>query len=322
MSKSVLVTGSFGNIGQGTLSKLLDEGHKVICLDMDSPKNRVVAKRYGDQITTVWCDICDFDNVARAVEQVDVVIHLVGIIPPLSEQNPELADRVNVGGTKTIIRAMENSPGTGRLIFASTFGVFGMVQDRTPPLSNDSPVCPTDHYGRSKVAAEAAIRASSLDWSILRICAAPPLELTPGAAHDPSTLFEMSADARIEFVHPEDVSTAFCRAASCDEAIGKTLFLGGGKACQMSGLEFASNIVRANGISGGMPARAFKPSSVPEFYGDWVDTRESQRLLQFQNQNMDVFVRQVRNNLGWKYHLVRLIAPLARRMLLKTSPYL
>jgi len=322
MTKSVLVTGAFGNIGQGTLSKLLEEGHTVICLDKESPKARAIAKTYGEKITTVWCDICDYDNVARAVEQVDVVIHLVGIIPPLSEQNSELAERINVGGTEIVIRAMENSSGTRRLIFASTFGVFGMVQDRTPPLLNDSPVCPTDHYGRSKVAAEEAIRASSLDWSILRICAAPPLEIAPGAAHDPSTLFEMSADARIEFVHPEDVSTAFCHAVNCEEAIGRALFLGGGKACQMSGLEFASNIVRANGIPGGLPTMAFKPSPVPEFYGDWVDTRESQRLLQYQNQTMDVYIQQVRNKLGWKYYLVRVIAPLARRMLLKSSPYL
>ncbi|MGI9288464.1 MAG: NAD-dependent epimerase/dehydratase family protein [Pseudomonadales bacterium] len=322
MSKSVLVTGAFGNIGQGTISKLLDEGHTVICLDRESPETRKVANKYGKKIATVWCDICDLDNVVKAVERVDVVIHLVAIIPPLSEQNSALAERVNVEGTKTVIRAMENSPRTKRLIFASTFGVFGMVQDRTPPLLNDSQVCPTDHYGRSKVAAETAIRASSLDWSILRICAAPPLEINPGAAHHPSTLFEMSADARIEFVHPEDVSTAFCRASSCEEAIGKILFLGGGKACQMSGLEFASNIVRGNGIPGGLPTTAFKPSSVPEFYGDWVDTRESQRLLRFQNHTMKAFVQQVQINMGWKYYLVRLIAPLARRILLKSSPYL
>ncbi len=132
----------------------------------------------------------------------------------------------------------------------------------------------------------------------------------------------MSADARIEFVHPEDVSTAFCHAVNCEEAIGKALFLGGGKACQMYGLEFASNIVGANGIPGGLPTTAFKPSSVPEFYGDWVDTRESQRLLQFQNQTMEVFVQQVQTNLGWKYHLVRLVAPLASQVLLKNSPYL
>ena len=173
----------------------------------------------------------------------------------------------------------------------------------------------------TKVAAEEAIRSSDLAWTILRICAAPPLEIVAGAAHDPSGLFEMSADARLEFVHPEDVSTAFCSAVTCDAAVGKILFLGGGTACQMTGLEFATNMIKGNGISGSLPASAFKSCSVPEFYGDWVDTKESQRLLKFQHFTMDDFIRHTQKNMSWKYYLIRLISPLAKRTLLKSSAY-
>jgi len=321
MATTVLLTGAFGNIGQETLKKLLASGHDVVCLDRETTQTRQVAKTYSGQIRVAWGDIGDESALASALEGVDCVVHLVGIIPPMSEEKPELAERVNVGGTQAVIAAMEHSGSVRRLIFASTFGVYGQVQDREPPLLNDSPVTPDDTYGRTKVAAEEAIRASALDWTILRICAAPPVEMPKGGVHDPSTMFEMSADARIEFVHPDDVSTAFCNAVDCDEAIGKTLFLGGGKDCQFLALDFANNMIKGNGISGGLPAEAFKPCSIPEFYGDWVDTAESQRLLNFQNHHMDHFAEHIRESVGWKYYLVRLISPLAKRALLKSSAY-
>ena len=321
MSKTVLLTGAFGNIGQGTLRKLLAAGHQVVCLDRKTGPTEKIAHSFADKIRTVWGDIGDAAVLAKALEGVDTVVHLVGIIPPLSEIDGGLAERVNVGGTKAVIEAMQKLPGTRRLIFASPFGVFGRVQDREPPLTSNSALNPDDNYGRTKVAAEEAIRSSGLDWSILRICAAPPLEIVAGASHDPSSLFEMSADARLEFVHPEDVSTAFCSAVTCDEAVGKILFLGGGTACQMTGLEFATNMIRANGISGDLPAKAFIPCSIPEFYGDWVDTRESQNLLNFQHFSMDDFVQHAQKKMGLKYYLIRLISPLAKRVLLNASAY-
>jgi nucleoside-diphosphate-sugar epimerase len=293
-----------------------------VCFDRETPLTRKTAGEYSGRIKAVWGDIGDSAVLAQALDGVEIVIHLVGIIPPLTEQDGELTERVNVGGTRAVIAAMEASPTARRLIFASTFGVFGSVQDREPPLRNDSVVSPDDNYGRTKVAAEEAIRSSSLDWTILRICAAPPVEIPEGGAFDIGTIFEMSADARIEFVHPQDVSAAFCNAVNCDESIGKTLFLGGGKNCQFSGLQFASNMVRGNGIKGGLPAAAFKPCPTPEFYGDWVDTGESQRLLQFQQHTMEDFVTHTARAMGWKYHLFRLISPLARRAILKHSPYL
>ena len=322
MTKTVLLTGAFGNIGKETLNKLMAAGHKVVCLDRETPQTREVADEYAGRISVVWGDIGDPAALARSLEGVDTVVHLVGIIPPLSEQDIELAERVNVRGTRSIIAAMEASPSARRLIFASSMAVFGTHQDREPPLRNDSIVSPDDNYGRTKVAAEEAIRSSNLNWTILRICAAPPVEIPAGDTHDISTMFEMSADARIEFIHPEDVSTAFCNAVVCDQSIGKSLFLGGGKTCRLSGLEFASNMVSGHGITGGLPAAAFKPCPTPEFYGDWVDTQESQRLLRFQHYTMDDFIGHMRQAMGWKYYLVRLISPLAKRSFLKHSPYL
>lgn len=153
MKTKVLLTGGFGNIGKATLDKLLKIGHAVVCLDRETVQTRKIAEEYAGQVNTVWGDIGDPAVLGKALEGVEVVVHLAGIIPPLTEQDPELAERVIAGGTRTIIAAMEASTSAKRLVFASTFGVFGRVQDREPPLRNDSITSPDDHYGRTKVAA-------------------------------------------------------------------------------------------------------------------------------------------------------------------------
>lgn len=57
---------------------------------------------------------------------------------PATERVPGLAQKVNVDATENL------------------------VQDRRPPLRVDTPVRPTDEYGRHKVACEQAIRQSRL----------------------------------------------------------------------------------------------------------------------------------------------------------------
>lgn len=146
---------------------------------------------------------------------------------------------------------------------------------------------PDDHYGGNKTEAEEAIETSGPDRTHPAYLRGAPVDIPKGASHNISTMFEMSANARIEFIHQEDVSTALCNAASCDGAAGKRLFLGGEPRCQLLGLQFASNIVAGSGIKSGLPAEAFKPSPVPEFYGDWVDMQEAQQLLDFLHHTMD-----------------------------------
>ena len=132
---------------------------------------------------------------------------------------------MNLDATRSLIELLEASPTVNRLVFASSVGIFGDVQDREPPLRVDTPVSPTDEYGRQKVACEQAIRQSRLQWSILRLAAVTPIHLQ---AQDPSIMFEFSPDARFEFLHPADAGTAFARAVACEGAIGKTLYIAGG----------------------------------------------------------------------------------------------
>ena len=319
MSKRVLLTGAFGNIGTYAINFLLDRGYALTCVDRKLPSTQTVASAFEGRIRVVWADITDPAVWPGALEGVDTVIHLAAIIPPLTETNPELANRVNVGATEDLIAAMERA-GVKRLIFASSVAVYGKLQDREPPLTPDSPYRPDDHYGETKLACEKAIHASTLDWSILRISVAPPVSVKfIGGSHDFEMIFDIAVDTRIEYVHPADCALAFANAVDCDEAIGKHLLLGGGESCQCSGKEFNDAIMGAYGIPP-LPNDIFKKGT-PAFYGDFLDTAESQRLLQFQQHSLIESFAQTRKSVGALYYVIRALGPIIRPLLASRSPY-
>jgi nucleoside-diphosphate-sugar epimerase len=316
----VLVTGALGNIGEYTLRALLDEGHEAVAFELTSKGARKRAAQLDCRIKLVWGDITDRASVRAALEGIDAVIHLAGMVPPHVERNSELSRRVNVGGTENLIGEMERSSDAKRLVFASSIGVFGEIQDRVPPLRVDTPVTPTDEYGRQNVSCEEAIRKSSLSWTIARLGAAVPTRLL-GTHYDPRAGFSISADARIEFIHPGDAGLAFCRAAACEQAIGKLLYIGGGARCQMVVNGFYNDLMDGIGI-GPIPTDAFIRDSRPRFTGDWMDTEESQRLLRYQTRGLEELKADMRAGLGTLAPIVRMARPLATWFYVRSSPYL
>ncbi len=316
----VLVTGALGNVGAYTLDALLREGHDVVAFDVVSTRARKAAARVDSRVRVVWGDICEPASVGAALDGVEAVVHLAAIIPPQVEKAPDLARRINVDGTRNLIEQMIASGTARRLVFASSMGVFGDVQDREPPLRAQTPVSPTDDYGRHKVACEQAIQASVLHWSILRLAVAVPTRLR-GAPFDVRTGFEISADARVEIIHPADAATAFAHAVDCEAVTGKILHVGGGEKCQLRHADFFNELMGGIGI-GPLPAEAFIRREFPRFMGDWVDTQESQRLLRYQERGLEELKEDMRSDLGLLVPLIRLFRPLVNGFMLRASPYL
>jgi nucleoside-diphosphate-sugar epimerase len=314
----VLLTGALGNIGLSTLQALLVEGHDVVAFDLESRRARKLASRFDGRVHVIWGDITRPESIRHALEGVEAVIHLAGILPPYADRMPDLARKVNLDGTRNLIAEMEASDTARRLVFASSHGIVGDVQDREPPLNVDTPVSPTDEYGRHKVECEQAIRQSGLRWSILRLAAVTPIHLQ---AQDPSIMFEFSPDARFEFLHPADAGTAFARAVACEETIGKTLFIAGGANCRMTYGEFINSLMGAIGI-GPIPSEAFIRKRPPRFFGDWVDTDESQRLLQYQKRGLAEQLDDMKQDFGPLVPLIRLVRPLATWFVIRGSAYL
>ena len=128
-------------------------------------------------------------------------------------------------------------------------------------------------------------------------------------------LFSIDPDTRLEWVHPEDVALAQVRAIETPDAFGKILMIGGGEACRLTFREFYGAMFDATGV-GRFPRDAYGRG---EYYCDWLDTDESQRLLYYQQHSFDHFVSELRHASRFTRPLTRAVAPLIRWFMLRYS---
>lgn len=308
----VLITGAFGNIGGATVAELIRQGHQVRAFDLPTPATQRVAARFQGQIDVHWGDIRDAAAVERATADREVIIHLAAVIPPVSDEQPALAEAVNVGGTRHIIAAAQAQAVPPRVFLASTFDVFGPTMHLPPPRRVTDPVVPTNGYTRHKIDCEGLIKQSGLRWTIGRFCDVP-------IARDPHPImFDIPLDARFEVIHRADLALALVNLLACDEAWRQTLLLGGGARCQIRYRDYLFGLLNAMGI-GTLPEAAFTQQP---YCTDWLDTEYSQHLLHYQRHSFDDIVREIAAGLTWQRLAVSLLRPIVRRRLLKLSPYL
>ena len=170
----ILVTGAAGFVG----------GHLVPALQAMFPDAAVIASSF---------DVTDADAVRSAVQATrpDACIHLAAISAiPAAQADPDLAWRVNLGGTLTLARALAELPGC-TLLFASTADAYGQSFKRGVALDESAALNPMNIYGATKAAADLALGAMARDG--LHVIRARPFNHTgPGQ----SASFVVAAFAR------------------------------------------------------------------------------------------------------------------------------
>jgi dihydroflavonol-4-reductase len=144
-----LVTGAAGFIGAHVVDALLAEGAAVRCFDAAEPAE-------GDRIgVDEWIlgDVCDEDAVTRALDGCDAVFHLAAVYS-YSRRDAVAMERVNVEGTRTVLRAAVR--GTGRrVVLTSSAGTCGPVPRRVATEQDAPPRAELAiPYKRTTLAAE------------------------------------------------------------------------------------------------------------------------------------------------------------------------
>lgn len=284
----ILITGPFGTIGAHVLARLIEAGHAVTCLDLDTPGNRKKAAALPASVGVVFGDVTRLDDVLTAVRGKEAVVHLAAIIPPGSDAQPALAEKVNVEGTRNVVEAITREAPSAVLVFPSSVSVHGYSANREPPVRIDAPFDGRDNYARQKIACEVLIRQSATRWVILRVGAcSSPNDLTANGKSTPSmaSLFSLDPETRIEFLHPDDAALAIERACHTEEAMGRVFFLGSGAKSQLTWRAFLSTYTRALGL--GEAPRAWFGTG--PYYTDWMDTVESERLFGFQKHGFPAY---------------------------------
>jgi nucleoside-diphosphate-sugar epimerase len=292
----VLVTGGAGRLGVSVCRMLQKKGFEVRVFDLNSERNRRNVKGLGSKADVFWGDITDADSVRQGVEGVDAVIHMAGILPPVTEANPGLAAKVNVGGTKTLVDAIMNEGKHIPFVFTSSVAVFGPTTAATEPVSVEKNTPdPKDVYGETKFKAETLIRESGIDCVILRLSAAM---YTVFEMSDVRRLYGIPLDNRLEICHPDEVSLAVVNAiVNFETAKGNTLIISGGPKGRMLYKDMIGSILGVLRLPL-PPARRFTQQP---FYLDWYDTSKSQLLLQYQHKTFGDYLGDYRGALSRRF---------------------
>jgi hypothetical protein len=85
--------------------------------------------------------------------------------------------------------------------------------------------------------------------------------------------------------------------------------------------DFTNALMNAIGI-GPIPVDAYVRTRPARFVGDWVDTEESQRLLQYQKRGLHEQLNDMKDDFGVLVPIIRLMRPLATWFVTRRSAYL
>lgn len=324
---TVLVTGAFGLVGSATVRRLAADGRSVVATDLDTPGNRKAAADLPAAVQVHYADLTDAAAVDDLVSSIKpaAIIHLAAVIPPFIYMHRELARKVNVEATGHLLAAAAHQPEPPRFVQASSIAVYGSRNPHTVSgvLTADTPTNPADIYGDHKVQAEQLVRASPLDWVILRLGGVMTPE--PGSYMKLDNLyFEqlLPSDGRLQTVDVRDVACAFV-AATTAPVVGETLLIGGDDTHRQIQCGVAPAMAAAMGLVNGLPVGLpGNPDRDDDWFNtDWMDSRRAQDALGFQHHSWPDLLAETAAKAGAKRYLLQVIAPLAKVVLRMRTPY-
>jgi len=165
----LLVTGATGFVGRAVIGAFAQDGRTLRAAVRHSPQPPFAANVEIAQHP----DLSQAFDWAKLLDGVDQVVHLAGIAHTGGVAE-ERYDRVNRQATAELAAAASRA-GVRQFIFVSSIrGQSGPAADHA--LTERDEAAPTDAYGRSKLAAEAAVRGAGVPFTILR----PVLLYGPG----------------------------------------------------------------------------------------------------------------------------------------------
>lgn len=327
-SGTVLVTGGFGLVGSATVRRLAELGRAVVVADLDTPANRAASERLPAGVTARWADLTNADQTSRLVGEVApaVIIHLAAIIPPAIYKNRALARRVNVDATATLVKIAEAQPHPPRFVQASSNAVYGARNPHkaTGPVTADTPMKHSDLYSALKAEAESIVRASSLEWIVLRLGGVLSVDPKAIPFNADALYFEslLPTDNRVHSVDVRDVAWAFAAATTADAA-REILLIAGDESHKLTYADITPALAATRGLKGGLaPGRKGNPDDDSAwFVTDWMDTARAQEVLQFQHHSWQDMLAEASRNAGPSKYVLPLLSPLIRAALKRRGAY-
>jgi len=285
----ILITGAFGNVGKAVIEEAYKRGHEIIVFEIDSKKTRKDARKYRKKIKKViFGDIRNLEDIKKAVQECESVIHLAAIIPPISKKNRELTMDVNYRGTVNLIDPIKETKRNIPLIFTSSASVMGPTQLNDKIVDRNDPLVITGNYEESKIKCEEFLKENVDNYLIFRLAGVLPTFSTlsfSSTLPQMEEIFDMHHDMRIEMIMDLDVATALVNGVeklkSGTTQKNQAYIIAGGKknGWQLRGGEFLSGIFESLSIP--LPDQKYFTKDINTYHLDWYDTKEAQREFNF-----------------------------------------
>ena len=319
MKKRVLISGANGAVGKEAVKMISEktDQYEIICLDHNHKRTQNRIGQYKDFVSFEYADITNINSLEPIVKNLDYVIHLAAIIPPLADEKPDLARKVNYEGTKNLIQLIEKNSPNAFLLYASSIAVYG---DRlhTPDITVGDELIYSrgDAYAKTKIDTEKALRESNIKWSIFRLTGIMDPEL-----NKPNPLmFHMPLETSFEICTTRDCGRAFVNALEHEkEIIGNTYNLAGGKSCRAKFKDFLAAAFMVSGLGKvDFPEGAFGTANF--HCGYYLDGDDLESLIHFRKDSKEVYFELMSKAIPeWQKFATKLFAPIIKWGMLQTS---
>jgi len=320
--KKIVLTGASGSMGGEAFQELLRRRDKydTVLLLRPSKENKKAFSKYEGQpgVTIAWGDLCNPDDVLRAIDGADHVLHPASLIAPEADDKPAMCKAVNRGGTANIIAAIKKQPQNGdnvRLVYVASVAQYG---DRLPPIHMvrvGDPMKPSvgDYYATTKIAAETSVIESGLKyWAVMRqTYIAIPNALT---LMDP-IMFHQPVDTHIELITSTDAGYGLVQTIEApDDFYGRVYNMGGGPACRVVFKDYLDRMMKLFGMGDYRKIMPLNWFATRNFHCCWYE--DSYVLNEYLS--LEDHYKQVEANIPWylKYG-ARIAPPLVVRAFLK-----
>ena len=259
----VLITGGLGFIGSNLAYRLVALGADVVLMDSMVPAyggNLFNVEELIDRVTVNISDVRDVHAMEHLVQGVDYLFNLAGQTSHLDSMVDPFTDLdINCVSQLHILESVKKYNPDTLVVFASTRQFYG--RPRYLPVDEEHPLHPVDVNGINKLAGElyhilyhevhgvrtASIRLTNTYGPRMRICDARQTFLGVWIRRvleeEPFEVWEGQQLRDLTYV--DDAAEALLRVATCPEALGKVLNLGGPPPVSL--VELAEIVVRANG---------------------------------------------------------------------------